>query len=76
METDQGVAGIPCEICSTDGNPSSARATATTVLAPVGGENWRLRLPWTLGQIENDPALRLAGVKLCGLIRATRRCRP
>lgn len=42
----------------------------------VGGENWRLRLPWTLGQIENDPALRLAGVKLCGLIGATRRCRP
>jgi 4-alpha-glucanotransferase len=36
-------------------------------------ENWSLRIPWTLKQIEDDPALRVAGVKLRGLIGATGR---
>ena len=39
----------------------------------VGGENWRLRLPWTLREVNDDPALRQIGVKLQGLIGATAR---
>ncbi|MEI6675117.1 MAG: 4-alpha-glucanotransferase [Verrucomicrobiota bacterium] len=38
-----------------------------------GGHNWRFRLPWTLTEIEADPALRAVGTKLASIIGITRR---
>ena len=38
-----------------------------------GGENWRFRLPWTLEEIEEDPALQAVGQKLAAIISITRR---
>lgn len=39
----------------------------------VGGENWRLRLPWTLTEVRGDPKLRSACTKLAALVGVTGR---
>ena len=38
-----------------------------------GGENWRLRLPWTLDEIHANPELEGSCQKLANLISITRR---
>ena len=38
-----------------------------------GGDNWRLRLPWTLTEIRADPGLNSACTKLASIIGITRR---
>ncbi len=38
-----------------------------------GGENWRFRLPWTLDEIADDPALTAICQKLTSLVSITRR---
>ena len=38
-----------------------------------GGENWRFRMPWTLEEIEDDPALKAVGQKLAATISITHR---
>ncbi len=39
----------------------------------IGGNNWRLRLPWTLAQIQADPQLQEIGRKFAAAISITRR---
>lgn len=39
----------------------------------TGGDNWRFRLPWTLAEIDSDPALSSVGTKLASIIGITRR---
>jgi 4-alpha-glucanotransferase len=38
-----------------------------------GGENWRFRLPWTLREIEADPAMQEICRKFAAVISITRR---
>ncbi len=38
-----------------------------------GGENWRFRMPWTLEEIEDEPALRSVCDKLASVISITKR---
>ncbi len=38
-----------------------------------GGRNWRFRLPWTLEEIDEDPALRSTSQKLAAMISITQR---
>jgi 4-alpha-glucanotransferase len=38
-----------------------------------GGDNWRFRLPWTLTEICDDPALASTSIKLASIIGITRR---
>ncbi len=39
----------------------------------TGGENWRFRMPWTLEEIEGEPALNAICQKLASIISITRR---
>jgi 4-alpha-glucanotransferase len=39
----------------------------------VGGENWRLRLPWTIEEIQTEKPLKEASDKLAMLVGITRR---
>jgi 4-alpha-glucanotransferase len=39
----------------------------------VGGENWRLRLPWLMSEIQGDPRLKEMSKKLAALIGVTGR---
>ncbi len=39
----------------------------------VGGENWRLRLPWSLAEVRGEPKLRSVCTKLASLIGVTGR---
>jgi 4-alpha-glucanotransferase len=39
----------------------------------TGGENWRLRLPWTVGELRADPLLSREAARLAEVIRATGR---
>jgi len=39
----------------------------------TGGQNWRFRMPWTLEEIDEEPALRAVCEKLAAIISITRR---